>query len=317
MSEQPHIICLYGPTAAGKTDLAIALHEQLNGAIVSVDSALIYRDMDIGTAKPTAAELARAPHRLINICDPAESYSAAQFASDAKREIAAILAQGRTPILVGGTMLYFKALLEGFSDLPESQPEVRAALQHELDSHGSQALHDDLKVIDPVSAARIHPNDPQRILRALEVFRISGHSLTELSQTRHGALALPVKQLAIAPQQRQTLHQRIAKRFELMLQNGFIDEVAALRQRGDLHLNLPAMRCVGYRQVWQHLDGELSYDQMVEKGVVATRQLAKRQLTWLRSWPGVTWLQPEVSNVMTQVNQALAQPAQIFSEYEP
>lgn len=317
MSEQPHIICLYGPTAAGKTDLAIALHEHLNGDIISVDSALIYRDMNIGTAKPTATELARAPHRLIDICDPAESYSAAQFATDAKREIDAILAAGRTPILVGGTMLYFKALLEGFSDLPESQPEVRAALQAELEERGSQALHDDLKVIDSVSAERIHPNDPQRILRALEVFRISGRSLTELSQSRTGALNLPVKQLAIAPQQRQTLHQRIADRFELMLQNGFIEEVKALRQRGDLHLDLPSMRCVGYRQVWQYLDDELSYDQMVEKGVVATRQLAKRQLTWLRGWPGVTWLQPEAGKVLAQAQQALAQPAQVFSEYEP
>lgn len=315
MSAAPgKVICLYGPTAAGKTDLAIALHEALDGDIISVDSALIYRGMDIGTAKPSAAELARAPHQLIDICDPAERYSAAEFAADAKVAIENALQQGRTPILVGGTMLYYKALLEGFSDLPDADAKVRAALQQQLEQQGSPALHQQLETIDPVSAARIHPNDPQRLLRALEVYQISGKTLTELSQQRYGALDVPVQQLAVAPQQRQVLHDRIARRFSIMLEQGFVDEVKALRARGDLHLDLPSMRCVGYRQVWQYLDGDLSHDEMVAAGIAATRQLAKRQLTWLRGWPGVTWLQPEQGNLLAQALQALQKPADRFSE---
>jgi len=310
------VICLYGPTAAGKTDLAMALHDRLDGDIISVDSALIYRGMDIGTAKPTADELARAPHQLIDICDPSERYSAAQFAADAKAAIAVSLARGRTPILVGGTMLYYKALLEGFSDLPDANPEVRAALQQQLEQQGAQALHGQLAAIDPVSAARIHPNDPQRLLRALEVYQISGQSLTALSQQRHGALDVPVQQLAVAPKERQTLHDRIAQRFSIMLEQGFVDEVKALRARGDLHLDLPSMRCVGYRQVWQYLDGDLTHAEMVANGIAATRQLAKRQLTWLRGWPGVTWLQPEQSDLLAQALQALQKPADRFSELQ-
>lgn len=301
MSKRAKVICLYGPTAAGKTALAIEMVEALNCDIISVDSAMIYRGMDIGTAKPSAAELARAPHQLIDICDPVESYSAAQFAADAKQAIDASLAAGRTPLLVGGTMLYFKALLEGFSALPESDAAVRSSLQAELEASGTVELHQQLADIDPVSAGRIHPNDPQRILRALEVHRLTGNTMTELSQERHGALAHNVLQLAVAPASRAVLHDRIAQRFRSMLEQGFVDEVRALKARGDLHLDLPSMRSVGYRQAWQYLDGELTEAELVERGVIATRQLAKRQLTWLRGWTGVQWLDVEQGDMLAQV----------------
>ncbi|WP_417682882.1 tRNA (adenosine(37)-N6)-dimethylallyltransferase MiaA [Pseudidiomarina aquimaris] len=298
---QPYVICLYGPTAAGKTGLAIELSQQLGADIISVDSALIYRGMDIGTAKPTAAELARAPHRLIDICDPAERYSAAQFALDARREIESILAAGRIPLLVGGTMMYFKTLLEGMSKLPEAEPAVREKLTRRLNDEGSEALHAELSRIDPTSAARIHPNDPQRLIRALEVYEISGRSLTELSQTRSGALPYPAVQIAVAPLDRKVLHERIALRFRQMLEQGFLDEVKALRARGDLHLDLPALRSVGYRQAWQYLDGDIDYETMVDKGIFATRQLAKRQLTWLRKWHDVRWFDSLAPDLVEQV----------------
>lgn len=298
---QPYVICLYGPTAAGKTGLAIELSQQLGADIISVDSALIYRGMDIGTAKPTAAELARAPHRLIDICDPAERYSAAQFALDARREIESILAAGRIPLLVGGTMMYFKTLLEGMSKLPEAEPAVREKLTRRLNDEGSEALHAELSRIDPTSAARIHPNDPQRLIRALEVYEISGRSLTELSQTRSGALPYPAVQIAVAPLDRKVLHERIALRFRQMLEQGFLDEVKALRERGDLHLDLPALRSVGYRQAWQYLDGDIDYETMVDKGIFATRQLAKRQLTWLRKWHDVRWFDSLAPDLVEQV----------------
>lgn len=298
---QPYVICLYGPTAAGKTGLAIELSQQLGADIISVDSALIYRGMDIGTAKPTAAELARAPHRLIDICDPGERYSAAQFALDARREIESILAAGRIPLLVGGTMMYFKTLLEGMSKLPEADPAVREKLTQRLNDEGSEALHAELSRIDPTSAARIHPNDPQRLIRALEVYEISGRSLTELSQTRSGALPYPAVQIAVAPLDRKVLHERIALRFRQMLEQGFLDEVKALRARGDLHLDLPALRSVGYRQAWQYLDGDIDYETMVDKGIFATRQLAKRQLTWLRKWHDVRWFDSLAPDLVEQV----------------
>lgn len=298
---QPYVICLYGPTAAGKTGLAIELSQQLGADIISVDSALIYRGMDIGTAKPTAAELARAPHRLIDICDPGERYSAAQFALDARREIESILAAGRIPLLVGGTMMYFKTLLEGMSKLPEADPAVREKLTQRLNDEGSEALHAELSRIDPTSAARIHPNDPQRLIRALEVYEISGRSLTELSQTRSGALPYPAVQIALAPLDRKVLHERIALRFRQMLEQGFLDEVKALRERGDLHLDLPALRSVGYRQAWQYLDGDIDYETMVDKGIFATRQLAKRQLTWLRKWHDVRWFDSLAPDLVEQV----------------
>nr|WP_275658992.1 tRNA (adenosine(37)-N6)-dimethylallyltransferase MiaA [Shewanella sp. Isolate11] len=280
-----------GPTASGKTALAMELVANHRCEIISVDSALIYRGMDIGSAKPTAEELALAPHRLIDIRDPNESYSAADFRTDAINEIEAILAAGKTPLLVGGTMLYFKALLEGLSPLPAADEAIRADIAQEADTLGWQVLHQQLQQVDPVSAERIHPNDPQRLSRALEVYRISGKSLTELTQVKAEALPYNVVQFGIAPKDRKLLHQVIEQRFKLMLNQGFIEEVQALKARGDLHIDLPSMRCVGYRQVWQYLEGEYDYDTMVEKSVVATRQLAKRQLTWLRGWTELNWLE--------------------------
>ena len=295
MSLSKQVIFLMGPTASGKTALATELFQQLPIELISVDSALVYRGMDIGTAKPTAAELELAPHHLIDILDPAQSYSAADFRADAIRLIAEIQHRGNIPLLVGGTMLYFKALLEGISPLPEADAQIRLQLEAEAAEKGWAALHAELAEVDPVSAQRIHPNDPQRINRALEVYRISGRSLTELTAEKGEPFAFPVHQFAIAPQDRAVLHQRIALRFEQMLAVGFEQEVSTLRQRTDLHPDLPSMRCVGYRQMWQYLDGECSYEQMKEKGIAATRQLAKRQLTWLRGWQGVTWLDSEAA----------------------
>lgn len=301
MSSLPPAIFLMGPTASGKTDLAIELARVLPCEIVSVDSALVYRGMDIGTAKPSRELLAEFPHRLIDIRDPAESYSAAEFRSDALAAMAEITAAGRIPLLVGGTMLYFKALLEGLADMPSADPAVRAALEAQAAAEGLAALHAELARVDPESAARIHPNDPQRLVRALEVYRVSGLSMTEhrrrqVLQNLHAgaplgqALPYTVAHLAIAPEQRQVLHERIARRFRLMLEQDFVAEVEALYARGDLHLGLPSMRSVGYRQVWEYIEGHLTRDEMCERAIVATRQLAKRQFTWLRSWSQVHWL---------------------------
>ncbi|WP_027672384.1 tRNA (adenosine(37)-N6)-dimethylallyltransferase MiaA [Rheinheimera baltica] len=289
------VIFLMGPTASGKTALATELYKQLPVELISVDSALVYRGMDIGTAKPTAAELALAPHHLIDIIDPAQSYSAADFRADTIRLVAEIKHRGNIPVLVGGTMLYFKALLDGISPLPEADSTVRQQLELEAAKLGWAALHAELAKVDAVSAQRIHPNDPQRINRALEVYRITGRSLTELTAEKGEPFAFPVYQFAIAPVERAVLHQRIAERFEQMLRAGFEAEVVALRQRGDLHADLPSMRCVGYRQMWQYLDGECSYAQMTERGIAATRQLAKRQLTWLRGWQELKWLKSDAS----------------------
>ncbi|CDH23681.1 tRNA (adenosine(37)-N6)-dimethylallyltransferase MiaA [Xenorhabdus bovienii] len=301
----PTAIFIMGPTASGKTALSIALRQHLPVELISVDSALIYRGMNIGTAKPTAAEQAQAPHRLVDILDPAEIYSAADFRRDALKEMADITAAGRIPLLAGGTMLYFKALLEGLSPLPSSNPEIRAQIEQQAAEHGWEALHRQLQEIDPVAAARIHPNDPQRLTRALEVFRISGKTLTALTETSGEILPYRVHQFAIAPASREILHQRIAARFEQMIKSGFEDEVKALYARSDLHTDLPSIRCVGYRQMWSYLSGEISHDEMVYRGICATRQLAKRQITWLRSWDNVTWLdsdQPEQAlNTVMQV----------------
>ena len=303
MSERlPPAIFLMGPTAAGKTDLAIELARVLPCELISVDSALIYRDMDIGTAKPDKATLAEFPHRLIDIRDPAESYSAAEFRADALTAMAEITARGRIPLLVGGTMLYFKALLEGLAEMPSADAALRAELEARAQAEGWAVLHAELRAVDPESAARIHPNDPQRLIRALEVYRVSGQSMTVHRQrqaaenTAGGASAVrqfpyTVAQLAIAPAQRQLLHERIALRFRLMLEQGLVAEVERLRQRSDLHVGLPSIRAVGYRQVWDHLDGKLDAVQMQERGIIATRQLAKRQFTWLRGWQqDVHWL---------------------------
>ncbi len=282
-----------GPTASGKTALAINLRKTLPVELISVDSALIYQGMDIGTAKPTSEELAQAPHRLLNMLDPAQAYSAADFRRDALKEMAEITASGRIPLLVGGTMLYFKALLEGLSPLPSANADIRARIEQQAAEQGWDALHRELQEIDPVAARRIHPNDPQRLSRALEVFFISGKTLTELTQTSGDALPYQVYQFAIAPASRELLHQRIEQRFHQMLASGFEAEVRALFARGDLHTDMPSIRCVGYRQMWSYLAGEIPYDDMVYRGICATRQLAKRQMTWLRGWEGVHWLDSE------------------------
>lgn len=289
-SSLPQAIFLMGPTASGKTDLAIELTQRLPCEIISVDSALIYKGMDIGSAKPTAAELAQAPHRLINIIDPATSYSAADFREDALQHMQEITAAGKIPLLVGGTMMYFKVLLEGLSPVPTSQPEVRQAIEAEAQEKGWEAMHAELASYDPESAERLHPNDAQRVCRAIEVYRIAGKTLTELSQEKGQPLPYDVKQFAIAPTDKAILHERIERRFKLMIKAGFEEEVRALYQRDDLHLDLPSMRCVGYRQMWEYLDGKLDHDEMIFRGVVATRQLAKRQMTWLKNWNNLTWL---------------------------
>lgn len=308
-SATPYVICISGPTAAGKTQLAMDLYDRLDADIISVDSALIYRDMNIGTAKPSASELRRYPHALVDILDPLDSYSAADFRRDALAAIERSIAAGRVPLLVGGTMLYYRALLGGLSELPEADPAVRSALTEQADTNGWDALHVRLAGIDPASAARIHPNDPQRLLRALEVYEITGKPMSELTAVQKPGLKYPSYQFAVAPQERQVLHKRIETRFVQMLEQGLKEEVISLRQRGDLHLNLPSMRCVGYRQVWQHLDGEFDEASMVEKGIAATRQLAKRQITWLRSWPDLHWLDPTRVNLVENAWSTLQQEA--------
>lgn len=308
MSTQlPLALFLMGPTASGKTDLAIRLRQKFPVEIISVDSALIYKGMDIGTAKPDQHELALAPHRLIDMLDPSEAYSAADFRRDALREMNDIVAQGRIPLLVGGTMLYYKALLEGLSPLPAADPEIRQQIEHEAEQHGWLALHDQLRHIDPVSAERIHPNDPQRLSRALEVYRISGKTLTELTQTKGEALPFRVKQFAIAPKERAELHRRIELRFEKMVEAGFEEEVKALYARKDLNPDLPSIRCVGYRQMWDYLDGNGRLEDAIFRGICATRQLAKRQITWLRSWDDLTWLDSEnVEHALETLSNAIA-----------
>ena len=300
MPALPPAIFLMGPTAAGKTDLALELARSLPCELISVDSALIYRGMDIGTAKPEKSVLAEFPHRLIDIRDPLEAYSAAEFRADALAAMAEITSRGKIPLLVGGTMLYYKALLEGLADMPSADEGVRREIEAQAAAQGWAAVHAELARVDPQSAARIHPNDPQRLTRALEVWRVSGLSMSEhrLRQQQNAGLETPgggkfpytVAQLAIAPLERQVLHERIARRFQLMLEQGFIEEVETLRRRGDLHAALPSIRAVGYRQAWDYLDGRLTHDEMVERGIIATRQLAKRQFTWLRGWSDVHWL---------------------------
>lgn len=290
---KPKAIFLMGPTASGKTALAIALRQKLPVDIISVDSALIYRGMDIGTAKPDANEQSLAPHRLIDILDPAFPYSAADFRRDALNAMKEITAAGRIPLLVGGTMLYFKALLEGLSPLPSANSDVRAEIEKKAAEQGWEAIHKELAFVDPVAAQRIHPNDPQRLSRALEVYLISGKTMTELTKISGESLPYDVYQFAIAPKDRNVLHQRIEARFKQMLTCGFEDEVKSLYERGDLHEDLPSVRCVGYRQMWSYLSGEIDYDEMVYRGICATRQLAKRQITWLRGWNDIHWLDSE------------------------
>ncbi|MDT8321928.1 MAG: tRNA (adenosine(37)-N6)-dimethylallyltransferase MiaA [Xanthomonadales bacterium] len=296
-----------GPTASGKTALAIELRERFPLDIVSVDSALVYRGMDIGTAKPDAQTLARAPHALIDIREPTENYSAAEFRTDALRVMARITAGGRVPLLAGGTMLYFKALARGLAPLPAANPGLRARIEREAAEVGWRTMHAGLADKDPQAAARIHPNDPQRIQRALEVIEMTGRRLSELQQTHEEReFDYRVLRLIVCPQPRSVLHERIAKRFELMLGQGFLDEVSSLRARGDLDRDMPSMRCVGYRQAWAFLEGELTRAEMVSKGVAATRQLAKRQLTWLRQESGALWYDSDDSEARHRVFREVA-----------
>ncbi len=280
------VLAIVGPTASGKTAAALALAARLPVEIISVDSALVYRGMDIGTAKPSTAEQAAAPHHLIDIRDPAQAYSAAEFATDAAALVNAIRARGRTPLLVGGTMLYLKALTDGLAAMPAANAAVRAEIEAEAAALGWPALHARLAQTDPATAARLAPLDGQRISRALEVWRVSGRTLTDWHATKkeanNSAPALTTRLISLEPMDRGWLHERIARRFDAMLAEGFIDEVTALRARGDLHADLPSMRCVGYRQAWQALDGDMPLAELRDRGVFATRQLARRQLTWLR-----------------------------------
>lgn len=300
-AEHP-IICLMGPTASGKTNLAVQLVQHFPLEIISVDSAMVYRSMDIGTAKPSADVLKIAPHRLINIRDPKEAYSAAQFRDDALREIADIIQQKKIPLLVGGTMLYFRALQQGLASLPSADAEVRKKITEQALALGWPALHEKLMHVDPAAAERVHPHDSQRIQRALEVYELTGKSLTSWQQESGEALSgYRIYNLAVAPQDRAVLHERIALRFKQMLDEGLIEEVQRLFVRGDLDLSMPSMRSVGYRQVWEYLQGNCTFAEMQERGIIATRQLAKRQLTWLRSWPEVMWFDGEATDVYEQV----------------
>ncbi|MEO8401942.1 MAG: tRNA (adenosine(37)-N6)-dimethylallyltransferase MiaA [Gammaproteobacteria bacterium] len=300
--KQHPIICLMGPTASGKTQLAVNLVQQLPCEIISVDSQMVYRDMDIGTAKPDPAILKIAPHRLINIRDPKDAYSAAQFRDDAIVQIKDIFNAQKIPLLVGGTMLYFRALQQGLSDMPSADVEVREKISATAAEVGWAVMHERLAVIDPVAAKRIHPHDSQRIQRALEVYEITGKNLSTWQQASGEALTdYQVINIAIAPHNRAILHDRIAARFKQMLEDGLVDEARRLFLRGDLDVSLPAIRSVGYRQVWEFLLGQLSYEEMQERGIIATRQLAKRQLTWLRSWPDVVWFDSEAVDLDQQV----------------
>lgn len=304
--ERPLAILVMGPTASGKTEIAVELAARLPCDIISVDSALVYRGMDIGTAKPGPELLARAPHRLIDICDPRDPYSAARFREDARHEMAASVSAGRIPLLVGGTMLYFRALQHGLSRLPAADPTVRARLDAAARTEGWGAMHGRLAAVDPGAARRIHPNDPQRIQRALEVYEITGRSLSDLLREADARSELPYRLLKLvrAPDDRAVLHQRIEKRFLDMLALGFEEEVRSLWARGDLTPEMPSMRCVGYRQMLKFLFGEYTYQEMVERGTIATRQLAKRQFTWLRSETGTHWL-PERGDTLVRALQLI------------
>jgi len=289
-------VCLLGPTASGKSRLAMQVALHLPVEIVSVDSGQVYRGMDIGTAKPSAVERAAVPHHLIDLIDPAESYSAGRFRTDAIAAVSDILSRGKRPLLVGGTMLYYRALVQGIDVLPPADPAIRAQLDTEALARGWPAMHAELARVDPRTALRLAPNDAQRIQRALEVFRVAGTPLSDLQTAPKADLPFELKTFALIPSDRALLHERIAARFDAMLAGGLIEEVEALRKRHALHAALPSMRCVGYRQVWEYLEGAYDRGVLREKGVAATRQLAKRQLTWLRSLPGIETLDPGQSD---------------------
>ena len=286
LNKRPLAVAIMGPTASGKTAAALAIAQQVPCEIISVDSALVYRGMDIGTAKPSKEELAAVPHHLIDIIDPLDSYSVAQFRTDTLRLVADISARGKVPLLVGGTMLYYKGLADGLDDLPGADPALRAQLDEEAARIGWPAMHARLAQVDPETADRLKPADAQRIQRALEIHSLSGKPMSELlAQREKEELPFDLVSFALEPSDRAWLHERIARRFDIMLESGFLDEVKTLRARGDLHLGLPSIRCVGYRQAWEYLDGTIDYATMRETGIIATRQLCKRQLTWLRAMP--------------------------------
>ena len=298
-------VLIMGPTASGKSGLALELCARLPAEIISVDSAQVYRGMDIGTAKPDRATRERVPHHLLDLCDPSEAYSAARFCADAASAIAQARARGRLPLLVGGTMLYFRALQQGLSDLPPADPAFREALAAQAAREGWPALHARLARVDPASAGRLHPNDAQRIQRALEIVELSGMPARRHTRPAAGMLEGPVVKVALNPPQRTTLHARIEQRFRRMMAAGFLDEVAALRARPGLHPDLPSMRAVGYRQLWAHLDGKWGLETAVARGIAATRQFAKRQLTWLRAEPGLQWQDPDVERVAERLAQQI------------
>ena len=295
------VIAIMGPTASGKTGLALDIAAKVDSEVISVDSALVYKGMDIGTAKPSQDEQAGVVHHLIDIIDPAESYSVSQFVNDTNALIGDILSRGKVPILAGGTMMYFNALINGISPLPKSDEKIRDEITQQAQRLGWSKLHDELRGVDPISGERIHPNDPQRITRALEVYRSTGKTLTHWQQQEGEKCPYNIAQFAIAPADRAVLHERIATRFDMMLEAGFEQEVLKLYERSDLHEDLPSIRSVGYRQMWQYLDGQLSYAEMRERGIIATRQLAKRQLTWLRGWEQVTWLDTFANDNLTKI----------------
>ena len=295
------IVCLMGPTASGKTALAMELLQHFPMEISSVDSAMIYRGMDIGTAKPTSVELAQAPHRMIDICDPSEAYSVAQFLQEVKHEITQVQHNGNIPLLVGGTMMYFNALREGISPLPQADEQVRQQIETEAAQLGWPVLHARLSAIDPAAHERIKPNDKQRIQRALEVYALTGKPLSAQWQVMQGAYTGDMLALALAPEDRQVLHERIAQRWHQIVDQGMIDEVALLQARGDLSLQLPSMRSVGYRQTWEYLEGAYDLETCHHKAIVATRRLAKRQITWLRSWPELKWFGAEGTALQSSV----------------
>ena len=300
--DRPLAIALMGPTASGKTALALDWAQRLDTEVISVDSALVYRGLDIGAAKPDPATLARIPHRLVDVRDPHQTYSAADFASDALAAMQALAARGKVPLLAGGTMLYFHALLHGLSPMPAAEPALRAQLQSELDARGAAALHAELSHHDPVAAARIHVNDPQRLLRALEVFRLSGRPISDWQRAaRAQPFPFRVLRLVLAPADRAVLHERIERRFDAMLAAGLLDEVRRLRADPRLHPDLPSMRAVGYRQAWRFLDDATTATGFRDEAIAATRQLAKRQLTWLRGELDARWLDPAVDAAELQL----------------
>lgn len=305
---KPPVLFLLGPTASGKTGLAVDLIDRLNAEIVSVDSAMVYRGMDIGTAKPDAATLARAPHALIDIRDPAEPYSAAEFRADAAAEITRIHAAGRLPVLTGGTSLYFRALEHGLADMPARDENVRARLTAEAEVDGWHSLHARLAAVDAPSAARIHPNDAQRIQRALEIHALTGVAPSELhARQNESALPWSICKLVVAPSTRAALHERIARRFEIMLEQGLAAEVEKLYSRPDLNATLPSIRAVGYRQLWQVMAGEMRMDEGARRAVFASRQLAKRQLTWLRSLQSARWLESDAPDLRERAQSHVSQ----------